>query len=62
MPFKKYYYCKNFALRDFARLMASIYLSKDKRSLNYFNFWSHIFKNLIFIMYIFPLVIIFFKN
>ena len=48
MPFKKYYFCKNFALRDFARSMASIYLSKDKRSLNYFNFWSYIVKNLIF--------------
>ena len=34
MPFAKYYMCKNFALRDFARLMGSIYLSKDKRCLN----------------------------
>lgn len=49
MPFRRYYKCKNFALRDFARSMASIYLSKDKRSMNYFNFWLHIFKNLIFI-------------
>ena len=49
LPFKRYYLCKNFALRDFARSMASIYLSKDKRSMNYFNFWAHIFKNLIFI-------------
>ena len=49
LPFIRYYLCKNFALRDFARSMASIYLSKDKRALNYFNFWGHIFKNLIFI-------------
>jgi len=49
LPFIRYYLCKNFALRDFARSMVSIYLSKDKRALNYFNFWGHIFKNLIFI-------------
>lgn len=62
MPFAKYYMCKNFALRDFARLMGSIYLSKDKRCLNYFNFWSHIFKNLIFInVYLSPFYYLFSK-
>ena len=49
LPLIRWYLCKNFALRDFARSMASIYLSKDKRAMKYFNFWGHIMKNLIFI-------------
>jgi glycosyltransferase involved in cell wall biosynthesis len=60
MPYIRYYLCKNFALRDFARSMVSIYLSKDKRSLNYFNFWLHIVKNLIFInVYLSPFYYLF---
>ena len=62
LPFKRYYLCKNFALKDFARLMASIYLSKDKRAMNYFNFWSYLFKNLIFInVYLSPFYYMFSK-
>jgi len=49
MPFKRYYLCKNFALKDFFRSMVYIYISKDKRALNYFNFWLHILQNLMFI-------------
>ena len=49
LPFKRYYMCKNFALKQFARCIVSIYLSKDKRSWNYLNIWQHILKNLIFV-------------
>lgn len=49
MPFKRYYLCKNFALKDFFRSMVYIYMSKDKRALNYFNFWLHILQNLMFV-------------
>jgi glycosyltransferase involved in cell wall biosynthesis len=60
LPFIRYYSCKNFALKDFFRLMVSLYISKDKRSLNYFNFWSHILKNLIFInVYLSPFYYLF---
>lgn len=59
LPFKRYYMCKNYAFRDFARSMTKIYLSKDKRAMKYFNFWSYIFKNLIFInVYLSPLYFI----
>jgi glycosyltransferase involved in cell wall biosynthesis len=62
LPFIRYYLCKNFALKNFFRLMVSLYISKDKRSLNYFNFWSHIFKNLIFInVYLSPFYYLFTK-
>ena len=62
MPFKRYYLCKNFALKDFFRLMVYIYLSKDKRALNYFNFWHHIFRNLIFVnVYLSPFYYLFNK-
>lgn len=59
LPFKRYYLCKNFALRDFARSMISIYF-KDKKSLKYFNYWTYIFKNLLFInIYLSPFYYLF---
>ena len=48
LPFFRYYYCKNFALRHFAYCMGKLLFSKNAKGLEYFNFWSHIFKNLIF--------------
>lgn len=48
LPFIQYYRCKNFALRDFAKCMGKILLSKDRRAFNYFNFWMYILKNLHF--------------
>jgi len=42
--------------------MVNIYLSKDKRALNYFNFWLHILQNLIFInVYLSPFYYLFKK-
>lgn len=49
LPFFRYYYCKNFALRNFAYCMGRILFSKDTKGLKYFNFIEYIFKNLIFI-------------
>jgi len=48
LPFVQYYLCKNFALRDFAKSMFKILVSKDRRAYNYFNFWLYILKNLHF--------------
>jgi glycosyltransferase involved in cell wall biosynthesis len=49
LPFKRYYVCKNFSLKQFFRCIVSIYLSKDRRSWNYLSIWKHILKNLIFV-------------
>ena len=59
LPFKRYYMCKNFALRDFARSMISIYF-KDKKSSNILNIGLIYLKNLLFInVYISPFYYLF---
>lgn len=49
LPFMRYYFCKNYALRNFAISLVKIYISKDNRARKYIKFWPHIFKNLIFV-------------
>ena len=48
LPFNRYFYCKNFALRNFAYSMGKILLSKDTKGKAYFNFWKYFVQNLIF--------------
>jgi len=50
MPFWRYFYCKNYALRNFAASMAKLILDTDHRVKNYFNLKEHFFKNLVFPM------------
>ena len=56
MPFWRYFYCKNYALRNFAADMTKLMIEKDHRIKNYFNLKEHFFKNLVFPMAYFSLV------
>ena len=48
MGFLRYYYCKNFALRNFSNFFTKILLGGKEKGRNYLNFKSHFFYNLIF--------------
>ena len=48
MSFKRYLFCKNFALRNFSNYLIKIILGGQKKGLNYINFKKHIFNNLLF--------------
>jgi len=50
LPFWKYFYCKNFALRNFAVEMTKIFFSNDHRVKKYFNFKKHFVYNLVYPM------------
>ena len=44
MPFWRYFYCKNYALRNFAADMTKLMIEKDHRIKNYFNLKEHFLK------------------
>jgi len=46
--FKKYYYCKNFSLRNFGSYMVKIIIGSKSKGMHYINFNKHILKNMIF--------------
>jgi glycosyltransferase involved in cell wall biosynthesis len=48
LPIWKYFYCKNFALRNFSSEMFKIFFSDDHRVKKYFNFRKHFVCNLIY--------------
>lgn len=48
MGFLRYYYCKNFALRNFSNFFAKILLGGEEKGRNYLRFKSHFLNNLIF--------------
>ena len=48
MSFLRYYYCKNFALRNFSNFFAKILLGGEEKGRNYLRFKSHFLNNLIF--------------
>ena len=50
LPYWRYFYCKNFAIRNFASDMTKLILSSDYKIREYFNFKKHFFSNLIYPM------------
>ena len=56
MPFWRYFYCKNYALRNFAADMTKLMIDNDHRIRNYFSLKRHVIKNLVFPMAYFSLV------
>ena len=48
LSFKKYYYCKNYSLRNFIPLLLKVLLKGKKGGLKYIKIFPHIIKNLIF--------------
>tara|TARA_B100001057_G_scaffold441050_1_gene475374 strand:+ start:2341 stop:3333 length:993 start_codon:yes stop_codon:yes gene_type:complete len=48
LPFKKYFHCKNFSLRNFIPSIIKIIINGKKSGLNYIKIFPHIIKNLIF--------------
>ena len=48
LNFRKYIYCKNFALRNFSNYIFKILLGGEKMGRNYLNFKRHILKNLLY--------------
>tara|TARA_B100000780_G_scaffold216456_1_gene155807 strand:- start:1836 stop:2864 length:1029 start_codon:yes stop_codon:yes gene_type:complete len=48
LPYLKYIYCKNFALRNFFNYFFKILIGGKKSGLEYINFKNHFLKNLIF--------------
>ena len=50
LPYWRYFYCKNFAIRNFASDMTKLIFSSDYRIREYFNFKKHFFSNLIYPM------------
>ncbi len=62
LSFKKYFYCKNYSLRNFIPLLVKTTLKGKKGGLNYIKIFPHIIKNLIFPnFYLSPLRYIFKK-
>lgn len=50
LPYWRYFYCKNYAIRNFASDMTKLIFSSDYRIKEYFNFKKHFFSNLIYPM------------
>ena len=48
MKLMKYFYCKNFALRNFSNYLFKIIIGGEKKGRNYLNIKNHILKNLIY--------------
>ena len=48
LSFKKYIYCKNFALRNFSNYLIKILIGGDKMGRKYLNLKDHILKNLLY--------------
>ena len=44
----KFFYCKNYALRNFVPNFIKMFLKKDVSGFKYINFKSHVLKNLIY--------------
>ena len=62
LSFKKYFYCKNYSLRNFIPLLVKTTLKGKKGGLNYIKIFPHIIRNLIFPnFYLSPLRYIFKK-
>jgi glycosyltransferase involved in cell wall biosynthesis len=62
MGFWRYFYCKNYALRNFAVEMLKLFFANDHRIKKYFNFKKHFVYNLVYpAVYISPLYYIFYK-
>jgi glycosyltransferase involved in cell wall biosynthesis len=53
LSFKKYYYCKNYSLRNFIPLLLKVILKGKKGGLKYIKIFPHIIKNLIFLNFYF---------
>ena len=63
MGFWRYFYCKNYALRNFAVEMLKLFLANDHRIKKYFNFKKHFVYNLVYpAVYFSPLYFIYKKT
>ncbi len=62
LPFWKYFYCKNFALRNFFVEILKIFLSNDYRVKKYFDFKRHFVYNLVYpSVYFSPIYFVYIK-
>ena len=62
MSFWRYFYCKNFALRNFAVEMLKLLLANDHRIKKYFSFKKHFIYNLVYpAVYISPIYFIYIR-
>ena len=56
MPYWRYFYCKNYAIRNFAADMTKLIFFGDDRAKAYFNFKKNFFNNLVYPMAYFSLI------
>lgn len=56
LPYWRYFYCKNYAIRNFASDMTKLIFSNDYRIKEYFDFKKNFFSNLIYPMAYFSLI------
>jgi glycosyltransferase involved in cell wall biosynthesis len=62
LSFFKYYYCKNYALRNFIPYLIKMILNYKSSGLKYVSFYKHIIKNLIFLNFYLSLLYFFIRK